>query len=278
MSITVENPAAFAEPRATGVDVVKGLLWREWLAHRRIVVGTLGIYFTLAWVLLIFFNPWFVIIIGVVLVKLTGAALAGQEPIEGSEEFALSLPPTRAERYLVRLALWGGGFLVFLVFATLSIGFDLPQLLWGLFVQTGFTEPFPAVKDRWLYGLGVAGPFAAFAFTFVVASLARTRGAAMWSAFFGVLGAAAIVLAGLLVEFGVWRDVNGYVTIPVLFAFAVAALALGYFLYLRKEGVSRPAPMQGGAGWAWLLVLGIVLGLMFLAFLLHVGGVPVGGR
>ena len=248
---------------------VRGLLWREWLAHRPIAVGALAIYLVLGWALLIFFNPWFVLIYGVVLVKLAGAAVAGQEPIEGSEEFALSLPPARAERYLVRLALWGGAFLFFLIFATLSIAFDLPQRVWGLFVQTGFTEPFPAVKDRWLYAFAVAGPFAAFAFTFVVASLARTRGAAMWSAFLGTLGAAAVVLAGLLVEFGVWCDVNGYVTVPLLGVTAAAALALGYVLYLRKEGISRPAPIERrGGGWI-VAVIVVVLILLLIAFALH---------
>ena len=270
MTVTDADLKRGAPPAASVPRHVKGLLWREWLAHRAIAVGAAAIYLTLAWALLIFFHPGFVLGYGLILVLVVGPALAAQEPLEGSEEFAFSLPPTRGERYLVRLALWGGGFLLFLVFATLSIAFDLPQLVWGLFVQTGFTEANPKA-DAWLYGLAVAMPFAAFAFTFVFGGLARTRGAAMWSAFLGVLCAAAIFFLWAAMNALIGVDAFSWTSVPVLLVFAAGALVLGYFGYVRKEGISRPASMSGSRGWGWaLLIVGVLLALLFLTSIAHI--------
>ncbi len=36
---------------------MRGMLWREWLAHGEIVLGFLAAYLVLGWVLEIFFHP-----------------------------------------------------------------------------------------------------------------------------------------------------------------------------------------------------------------------------
>jgi hypothetical protein len=249
----------------------RGLAWREWLAHGPMVLHFLAAWLVGGWVLLIFFHPGWILGFGVLYAFAAGALFGGGDAFEGSEEFSFALPPTRGERYLVRLAAGGAPLLLFTVVGLLAVGLDLPQALWGLFVSSGYTEPFPPAGPRFLqYGLAFAVPAAAYAFTYAFAALAGSRGAVMASWFLGGLIAGGTVLAGILIENGLWGEANGFVTCPALLALAPLALLAGYVRYLRKEGVSRPSPLHASSrGWLWL-ILAVVLGLLLVMFTLFV--------
>jgi len=203
----------------------------------------------------------------VIYALLAGPRLGGADAAEGSEEFAFALPPTRAERYLARLALGGSTVLLFTVLGVVTIALDLPQHVWGLFVNSGFTEPFPACKERFLYPLAVAIPFAVFAFSFALAATAGTRGLVGVSWFLGgALAGAALGLA-FLGEWALWGEINGYISVLALFALAPLALLAGYLKYIVKEGVSRPAPAAGASSW-WIWAIVLVLVLLVLGLFL----------
>ncbi|MHC4249016.1 MAG: hypothetical protein ACYS9X_07805 [Planctomycetota bacterium] len=260
-SVEVEDPRR----------VFRGLLWREWLAHGEAVLGFLAAYLVLGWVLEIFFHPGFVLAFGAILAMFAGVAFGGGDAAEGSEEFAFALPPTRGERYVARLAFGGAVVGAFVIVGLLSVALDLPQLVWGIFVNSGFTEPFPEARPRFIYALAFAIPAAAYAATFAVASVAQTRGTVTVSWILGGIGAAAVMGAGFIAEGFLWEELNGYVSTPLLLAATALAAQGGYYAYTRKEGVSRPAPMAGGGSrwWLWIVVAAVVF--FFLSMLLFAG-------
>ncbi|HUT34274.1 MAG TPA: hypothetical protein VNE39_12385 [Planctomycetota bacterium] len=247
MSTTQASTSAEASREAAPhVNLWLGLLWREWLARRGLVVGALAVWLAGGWVILLFYHPGWIIAFGVFYAFLAGPSFGGSEVIEGSEEFSFSLPPPRGDRYLVRMAFGGATVLAFTTAGVLAIGLDLPQRVWGLFVNSGFTEPFPPAEIGFLYPLAVALPFAVFAFSFAIAAVAATRGTVLASPFVGGILAAGTMGAGLLCERYLWNVVNGYISVTALFAAAPLALLWGYLAYQRKEGINRPAPMAGG--------------------------------
>jgi len=259
------------KPVATGpleTNILKGLLWREWLAHRNLLLGFLVAWLVLLWVLGIFFHPGFLIAFGVIFAFVVGPRLGGADAAEGSEEFSLSLPPTRSQRYLVRMGL--GLVSVFLLtgLGSLAIWLDLPQRLWSLVVESGFTEPFPPVGHGFLYLLAVVAPLGVFAFTFAIASVANSRGLVAGAGLGGALSAAILLALGLLAEYLLWQTLNGYITCPALAAVSTMVLLLGYLAYVRrKEGISRPSPIaRGGRGWwiAGIIVIAVIIMVIVL--------------
>jgi hypothetical protein len=253
--------------RAPKPNVARGLLWREWIAHREIVIHALAVWLVLGWVLIVFNHPGWIIAFGVLYAWLTAPRFGGAEAAEGSEEFSFSLPPQRTQRYLTRLALGGATLLAFTGFGVLAIGLDLPQTLWGIFVSSGFTEPFPACRPRYLYALALACPVAVFSFTFVVAANASSRGLVSWSWLVGSLAAAGVLAGGFLSERLVWGELNGVVSSSALIALSASALLAGHQLYVRKEGISRPAPLPSG-GLLWVLAVVLVV-IILVLFTMH---------
>jgi hypothetical protein len=261
-------PAGAVEPPP---QAWRGLVWREWLAHGPLALNFLAAWLVCGWVLLLFFHPGWILGFGVLYAFFAGALFGGGDAFEGSEEFSFALPPTRGEQYLVRLAAGGAPLLLFTLVGLLAIGLDLPQAFWGLFVSSGYTEPFEPARPAFLqYGLAFAVPAAAYAFTYAVAALAGSRAAVMGSWLAGGLFTGGVVLGGLLLEAALWDRVNGFVTCPALLALAPLALLAGYVRYLRKEGVSRPSPLHAASrGWFWL-ILAVVIGLILIMFTLFV--------
>lgn len=254
--------------------MILGLLWRQWMAYGNVLLGVLSAYLVLGWVLEIFFHPGFVLGFGAIVAMYAGVAFGGGDAAEGSEEFAFALPPTRGERYVARLAFGGAAVGTFVTVGLISVALDLPQLVWGIFVNSGFTEPFPETRPGFIYALAFAIPAAAYAATFAVASIAQTRGTVSVSWILGGIGAAAVMGAGFIAEWLLLEELNGYVSTPLLLAATALAAQGGYYAYTRKEGVSRPAPMAGGGSrwWLWIVVAAVVF--FFLSVLLFASGSP----
>ena len=245
----------------------RGLLWREWLAHGEMLLSVLAIWLVGGCVLLIFFHPGWVLGFGVLLAFILGHTVGGADASEGSEEFAFALPPTRGERYLARLAFAGGALAAFLVIGLVAIAADLPQVIWGLFVNSGFTEPFPDCRPRFLYAQSFCLPVAVFAFNYAIATAAGSRGTVAVAWLLAAVLAGALMGLGFLGEWMLWKALNGYISCPVLLALGAVGLQSGYLVYIRKEGISRPAPMRGATSWG-LLVLGVVVIVPIFMFLL----------
>jgi hypothetical protein len=267
VSVRSEAAPAQAAEGATGVSVYRGLLWREWLAHRNLIINALAVWLVCGWVLLIFFHPGFIIPFGVLYALVAGTLFGGGDAAEGSEEFSFALPPTRRERYLARMIFGGATVLGFAALGDVAIALDLPQQLWALFVNSGFSGPFRRCEPRFLHALAIALPFATFAFTFAMTANAATRIQIGWTVL-GLLLALAVMGLGFLGERFLWEELNGYVSVTALVALAPLGLLVGYLAYQRKEGISRPAPLAARSRWgpwlAALIVVGAVLGALFV--------------
>jgi hypothetical protein len=257
---------------SSGVNVTRGLLWRDWLVQRRFVVSCIVVWVLGGCVLLLFFHPGFIIALGSLYALMAGTRLGGGEAAEGSEEFAFALPPTRSERYVARLALGIGTVLTLSTAGVLAIAFDLPQHVWALVVESGFTEPFPACEEQFLYPLAVAIPLMAFAATFAFAAIAESREAVYGAWFVGGVVTGALLGLCFIGEYLLWEVLNGYVSVPVLLALTPVVLWAGHVVYVRKEGVSRPAPMEARGGRGVWVVLGILV-LFLLLMMWHLTGV-----
>ena len=171
------------------------------------------------------------------------------------------LPPTRGERYLARLTVGGGSFLLFTVLDLLALGLDLPQILAKVYVDAGLIRPWPVFKSGLLYGLVLAFPFAIFGFSFVLAALAHSRLLVLTAWFWAGLLALAILQFAFWYEDFVWENLNGFFACPLLLASGIAALWLGFRAYMRKEIGHHSAPITLPARW-WLWLVLFLAGLL----------------
>src|SRR5215470_15674865 len=96
-------------------SVIDGLFWKEWLLHHGELCWIFAAWLFGIWVFPIQ-PPYFLFPFGILSALTIAAGFGGSEASEGSEEFSFALPPTRSQRYLVRLSL-GGGTLAFLLIA-----------------------------------------------------------------------------------------------------------------------------------------------------------------
>jgi hypothetical protein len=241
----------------------RGLLYKEWLAHRNVIVGYWAVWLACGLVLPVFNRPEWILVLGLVYAYHVAPRVAGADATEGSEEFAFSLPPTRRQIFLVRLALAGGNLVALLAAGLLTIALGLPQLLWGLAVESVLTEAFPTVQGCG-YAFACCMPLAAFACAFVLTVLARMPAQVSQAGFQGVLYAGAVAGGAWAIENSVWQRVTGLIASPALLILGAVVLPLGLFFYERKEAASRPEPVQGGNKyWWWILVaLGLLAGLL----------------
>jgi hypothetical protein len=261
--------------QGTRPSVVEGILWREWILHGNLILNALALWLVCGYVVLAFFHPGCVLVFGVIYAIIAGAAFGGSEAVEGSEEFSFSLPPTRTDRYVVRLLFGLMTVLGFTVFGVVTVAFDVPQLLWGLVVTTGYTEPFPPCETDFLYSLAVLLPYAIFCTTFAFAAVASSRGVAQVAWFNGTLAVGVVLGLGLLGEELLWGELNGIIACPAVGILGTAVMAVGYLAYRRKEGISRPSPVaQARSAVGWIFAVILLLLVFFLYALLPLRSVP----
>lgn len=248
--------------------MIRGLLWRERLLHQRLVERFVMTWVVLTWVVPLLVEPACLLILTTLYALAAGHFIGGSDAAEGSEEFSLALPPTRRERFLTRLAFGGLPLLLMVGVGTLAAAFDLPQMLWSLFVETGMTATMPPhpEKNLWL-AIGVGLPTSAFCVTFSAASIAPSRPVASVAWLTGGLTTLGAVLVGTILEGLFLSRRDGLLTTFLLIAMAAVALRFGYRAYLRKDGISRPAVTTtagGGGRGIGLFAILFILGLMFV--------------
>jgi len=249
--------------------IVQGLLWREWLLHREELIRIFSAWLFGVWV--VPFSPAvFLFPFGILSACLIAPSLGGSDASEGSEEFSFALPPSRAQRYLVRLALGGGVLAALMAGALLAALFDLPQALWGALVDSTMTVPFDPPRPEFLYGLACALTAAVFADAFSAGACSRTPGA------LGLLWLRAPLLAGIVMGAGFFLEgllgrghLTGFVSCPLLGAWTLLRLVRGYRDYEIKEGVSGLPPLRRvGRSSARIVVLALVVAVVVAALLL----------
>ena len=256
-----QTPVSGRGSPATGWHAWRGLLWCEWYAHSKLLLLFLAGWLGCIWGLSLYANPAWILLFGALYAVVAGPIYGGTDTIEGCEEFTFTLPPTRGERYLARLAVGGGALLVFTAIDLLALGLDLPQILAKFYVESGLIRPWPSFKPGLLHGLMLAVPLAVFAFSFVISTLTHSRGLVLTAWFWAVL----ITLAGLRIGFWyedlVWENLNGFFACPLLVLLASAVLWGGYRGYIRKEVGHHSAPITLPARW-WLWIAVFVAGVL----------------
>ena len=199
--------------------------------------------------------------LGFVYALVAGPVFGGADVIHGCEEFSFSLPPTRTEKYLVRLCVGGFTFFVISALNVLALNIDFSQILSRFYVHSGLMEPLPVPDSGILFSLIIVFPFALFANAFVLAMLTHSRTFVLTSWFWGGLGALVLLQLGLWYEDYVWERLTGYFSVPLLTLSAVIVLILGGRAYQRKEIGPYIAPVSIPGKW-WLWMVSFLIGLV----------------
>ncbi len=134
---------------------VRGILWREWLVYGRVFLAIWGLWLLGGWYLPILIHPLLIMGLTGLCALLAGTLLGGADVLDGAEEFSLALPPTRSQRYVARCSLGALSISFLAAVGLLTVALDLPQAIWRLFVNSGFTEAFPGSGKIFLYPLAV---------------------------------------------------------------------------------------------------------------------------
>ncbi len=155
-----------------------------------------------------------------------GLGLGGADIAEGTEEFELSLPLTRADVYWSKYLV---GFLLASVLIALNLVTVLsgwPAFLAGLFIESA--EPWHAVSLP-LVALGSVGGFLVFAATYAGASVSHMRTQMT------VVGAAAMGLGAYALEQIVFGELFGAIAVPVVVLATVVFTFTGRNAFQRKD-------------------------------------------
>ena len=219
--------------------------------------------------LMLFNHPGIVLVVWSIIALVLGLSYGGLHVLNGTEEFILSLPLLRRRWYWQNLTFGAAAIFLSTLISVVLIGLDLPQKVWGLFVESGFTEPFGPWSYKFLYPLAVAMPLALFVGTFACASLSRTSYEALLSGLPALVVAGLLILSGFLLEWYFWHGLNGYISVPLGACIPPVAALLGGWGYSRKEvscsGVStRRALLLTMLG---LLVLVVTLIILLLGLI-----------
>jgi len=160
----------------------------------------------------------------------------------------------------VRFALGLGLLLIPTCVGLLATRFNVPQALWGLIVESGFTEAGPAVGAEW-YARALTYPTAAFALLFGLTALCQSR--TQFSSTTG-LGSLGLVVLTVFLERWLQPRTSWWTPFAVLALTAVVAVVTSAFLYMRKEGVSRPVRQGHDRRWIVVVIAGALLFLLLL--------------
>ena len=133
-----------------------GLLWNEWQAHGKLLLLLTAVWLFAVWMLPTFAHIGWLLFFGVILALITGPILAGNDVLEGCEEYCFSLPITRNESYLFRALLGTTLIIIFTILDILALGLDMYQAINLLLIDTGLVQPTAAIQPRLLYGLVLA--------------------------------------------------------------------------------------------------------------------------
>ena len=230
----------------------RGLVWGEWFAHSRLLLGFLAAWLVAIWMLPKVAHPLWILALAGAVAVIVGPAFGGSDVMGGCEEFSFSQPATRKQRFDARLVVAMGCLLTFTGMNMVALSPVLPDLILSFFVSTGIAAV-ELRRPELLYGVVLAVPCAALAVGFSVAALATTRAVAYTAWVWGALSALTGLRAGLSLEDYFWDRLNGRVTVPLLTVMAVVTLGIARRLYCEKEAGRASSPLRLPiSGWAVL--------------------------
>ncbi len=210
-------------------SVFTALLWRQWRLSGVGFLTNILIAIWGTWAVQFFVTPWTVMVYLMPVAAAIGS-VAGQS---GNQEFTLALPPPRKYHFLAALVLSLGALTVMLGIETLGMALNLPQLVWGMVVDSGFTEPFPPAPLRdWLLMWSL--PLSVFAVSFALAARAQKLGAVVLG---GIVSL--IAISGLAYLGHSFEPNQGALAVLFPLVVGITALILGYRYYLSRD-VSAP--------------------------------------
>jgi len=233
-------------------SVWAGLIWGEWFAHSRLLLGVAVLWLMAVWFLPFVAHPSWILALSGLFGVVGGPAFGGSDVMGGCEEYTFSQPATRRQRFDARLLVAVGCLLVLTALNVLTLQNNLTDLVLSFFVSTGIAVV-ELRRPEFLYGVVLVLPLAALAVGFCVAALATTRAVAYTAWVWGALGALTGLRAGLSLEDYLWERLNGRVTVPLLLAIAVITIAITRRLYGDKESGRTSSPLRLPlSGWAAL--------------------------
>lgn len=247
LRLVEEETDAPARVRTT-FQLWRGLFWNEWFAHSRLVAVFLFVWLAAVWVLPLVLHPLWILVVGVLYALVAGPAFGGADVIDGSEEFAFSLPTTRSQRFTARLVVSGGGLLALTLMNVTALDANLSDLLVRLFLDTGLGGV-EVRQPEMLLGLVFAFPFAIYACGFTVAALATSRTVAFTAWVWGALSALATLRGAAMIEESVSDRLTGRIAVPALLVVGIGCLTVAARLYARKEAGPSGSPLR--MPWSW---------------------------
>ncbi len=242
-----------------------GLLHRSWRICGVAVMGFVHVWLLCVWLLQVFFHPGFFLAFGIVYSLVVGFAL-GLGSLNGEgDEMLFCLPVTRSSLFWIQAAAGGIPLLLMNGLGVLALYADAPQAVWGLFVRSGFTEPFPDVMSGQLWGWAVCIPLLLYATVYTLAS----RQVTLRSSFFSLFGAAVVcggtLFLGAMTETLLWDEINGPLSSLCLLSVTTLTLWWGAEGYKRKEASpNEDSPGSTSTTVLILMIIGILLVLFFM--------------
>ncbi|MCC5849211.1 MAG: hypothetical protein JJU29_14080 [Verrucomicrobia bacterium] len=249
-------------------QILQGVFRRVW---RMTGFGLMGFVYTwllCIWVLQLFYHPGFLLGFGILYALVIGLWLGNASRQEEGEEMLFSLPPTRGQIFWVQAALGGLPLLLLNILGVWALRVEAPQFLWGLFVSSGFTEPFPVKDDTLLWPWSVGIPTLLFAGLYGFSAQTINRSGALLALILGAIVTAAITLGGLALENALWEQPRGDLSAALMFASAALILWGCGRRFQQKEGHPGPATAKAGPGGivAMILVLIVVVFVLMSFF------------
>ncbi len=246
-------------PNETVKNIIKGLLWQDWLKTELIFC----IYFAF-WFVSSFFLMTFILPSAIIFLWTIYAVLIASFCNIGEKEFCFCLPPKRTWQYLAHMLTGLATTLWLSVASLLTMALYLPQLMWR-YIGSIFYDPLYLTDTAWyMLALTVIGPVLSFIFAYVFNSaLVRNRYAAILSGILsGITGPWIFFMVGISIEWLIWKNgptykdgiTTGFVSIPLMVLAGIGLFIHGYF-HVRQSDASAGAGIRK----KWYLAGGIAV-------------------
>jgi len=242
-----------------------GLLHRSWRICGVAVMGFVHVWLLCMWLLQVFIHPGFLLGFGIAYSLVVGFAL-GLGSLNGEgDEMLFCLPVTRRSLFWIQAAAGGIPLLLMNGLGILALYAEAPQTVWGLFVRSGFTEPFPEVLSGHLWGWAVCVPLLLYAGIYTLASRQVTLRSTFFSLFGAMMVSGVTLLLGVLVENLFWEEIHGPLSSLLLLLVTTLTLWWGAEGYKRKE--ASPNEDSPGRNATTVLIL-VIIGILLVLFLM----------
>ena len=251
------------------VEALKaGIIWREKLDYGKTLINFLSIWVAAQFVLQIFFHPGFILAYGSIYALLIGAKSGGNEVTDGAEEFSFSLAVPRSARYKCKYIYGLKPLLLILVLSLLTIYFNLSQIVWGLFVESGLNNPYSEKKaELFWYILAFLVPICLHTTIFSFSICTYGRSHLNRSLFAGILicGFAVIVIAIIYNYCDI--IITNILTVLILVPVITSSIWISFKSYCYKEGMSISRQNEGARSRAGIITVILILIVLFFLML-----------